>query len=140
MVPSVWDLISREFHTQNQSKCNTNYWQEKLQRAEQQRALKLMKIRQKAQAEETKVNEILFINELQEQNKRHDVLNRILEHDARLQELQQERSKMFEVKAAKEETVKVGFVVFCCLVQFDIILFSSLEFHFVLNKKYFEKI
>ncbi|XP_039270648.2 S phase cyclin A-associated protein in the endoplasmic reticulum-like isoform X1 [Styela clava] len=79
---------------------------EKLQRAEQQRAMKLMKIVQKAQAEETKVNEILFINELQEQNKRHDVLNRLQEHDARLQEIQQERNKQQEVKAAKEENVK----------------------------------
>ena len=40
-------------------------WQEKLARAEEQRAMQLLNIKRKAQAEETKVSEIAFINELQ---------------------------------------------------------------------------
>ena len=39
--------------------------QEKLSRAKEQREQKLLKIKLKAQAEDTKVNEIAFINELQ---------------------------------------------------------------------------
>nr|XP_018670953.1 S phase cyclin A-associated protein in the endoplasmic reticulum isoform X2 [Ciona intestinalis] len=79
---------------------------EKLQRAEEQRAMQLLSKVRKAQAEDTKVNEIAFINELQEQNKRHEVLMRIGEHEERLQELEDERNKMNQVKSAKEENVK----------------------------------
>ena len=45
---------------------------------------------------------------LQEQNKRHEVLMRIEEHEGRIQELESERTRMLEMKLVKEETVKVG--------------------------------
>jgi len=79
---------------------------EKLSRAKEQREQKLLKIKLKAQAEDTKVNEIAFINELQEKNKRHEVLMKIDEHETRLQELESEKTKVMEIKTAKEESVK----------------------------------
>jgi len=78
----------------------------KLSRAKEQREQKLLKIKLKAQAEDTKVNEIAFINELQEKNKRHEVLMKIDEHETRLQELEWEKTKVMEIKTAKEENVK----------------------------------
>nr|CAB3265885.1 S phase cyclin A-associated protein in the endoplasmic reticulum [Phallusia mammillata] len=83
-----------------------SYHDEKLARAEEMRAMQLLNIKKKAQAEDTKVNEIAFINELQEQNKRHEVLMRIGEHEARMQEIEMERSKQMEMKNAKEEIFK----------------------------------
>ncbi|CAK8676515.1 unnamed protein product [Clavelina lepadiformis] len=94
------DLIDR------QKNLLQSYHDEKLARAEEQRAMQLLNIKRKAQAEDTKVSEIAFINELQEQNKRHEVLMRIGEHESRIQDLIHERTKMQEVKSFKEESVK----------------------------------
>lgn len=74
----------------------------KLQRAEEKRRHQLQLIVRKAHDEEEKVNEIAFINTLEAQNKRHDVMSRIQGHEARLQDIQEERQRKQEEKAAKE--------------------------------------
>uniref|UniRef100_T1JJ52 S phase cyclin A-associated protein in the endoplasmic reticulum N-terminal domain-containing protein n=1 Tax=Strigamia maritima TaxID=126957 RepID=T1JJ52_STRMM len=76
--------------------------EKKLQNAEEKRKMQLQKIKKKAHDEEEKVNEIAFINTLEAQNKRHDVMSRIQGHEARMQDLHGERQRRQEEKAAKE--------------------------------------
>ncbi|XP_048376658.2 S phase cyclin A-associated protein in the endoplasmic reticulum isoform X2 [Stegostoma tigrinum] len=71
--------------------------EEKLLHAELKRELQLQAIVKKAQEEEAKVNEIAFINTLEAQNKRHDVL-------AKLKEYEQHRRQ--EEKQARDEAVQ----------------------------------
>ncbi|KGL94662.1 S phase cyclin A-associated protein in the endoplasmic reticulum, partial [Charadrius vociferus] len=73
--------------------------EEKLLHAEFKREVQLQAIVKKAQEEEAKVNEIAFINTLEAQNKRHDVLNKLKEYEQRLNELQEE-------KQARDEAVQ----------------------------------
>ncbi|KFQ73667.1 S phase cyclin A-associated protein in the endoplasmic reticulum [Phaethon lepturus] len=78
--------------------------EEKLLHAEFKREVQLQAIVKKAQEEEAKVNEIAFINTLEAQNKRHDVLNKLKEYEQRLNELQEERGSeaILERKRALE--------------------------------------
>ncbi|GBN35554.1 S phase cyclin A-associated protein in the endoplasmic reticulum [Araneus ventricosus] len=50
----------------------------------------------------SKVNEIAFINSLEAQNKRHDLISKEKDHEARLHDIQEERQRKLEEKAAKE--------------------------------------
>lgn len=74
----------------------------KLQRAEENRRQQIEKIVKKAHDEESKVNEIQFINTLEAENKRHDFLSKEKGHEDRLLNLQEERQRKLEEKAAKE--------------------------------------
>lgn len=76
--------------------------QKKLQKAEARRKAQLDKIIRKAHDEDSKVSEIHFINNLEAQNRRHDINSRKKEFEARLQDLQDERQRKFEEKQAKE--------------------------------------
>ncbi|XP_073688430.1 S phase cyclin A-associated protein in the endoplasmic reticulum isoform X2 [Garra rufa] len=80
--------------------------EEKLLHAEFKRELQLQAIVKKAQEEEAKVNEIAFINTLEAQNKRHDVLAKLNEYEQRLNELQEERQRRQEEKQARDEAVQ----------------------------------
>ncbi|XP_056137594.1 S phase cyclin A-associated protein in the endoplasmic reticulum [Lampris incognitus] len=80
--------------------------EEKLLHAEFKRELQLQAIVKKAQEEEAKVNEIAFINTLEAQNKRHDVLAKLNEYETRLSELQEERQRRQEEKQARDEAVQ----------------------------------
>ncbi|XP_005995698.1 S phase cyclin A-associated protein in the endoplasmic reticulum isoform X1 [Latimeria chalumnae] len=80
--------------------------EEKLLHAEFKRELQLQAIVKKAQEEEAKVNEIAFINTLEAQNKRHDVLSKLKEYEQRLNELQEERQRRQEEKQARDEAVQ----------------------------------
>ena len=59
----------------------------KLKRAENKRQLQLKNKARKAHEEEAKANEIAFINSLEAQNKRHDILSKHQESEARLHDL-----------------------------------------------------
>ncbi|XP_072138879.1 S phase cyclin A-associated protein in the endoplasmic reticulum isoform X4 [Mobula birostris] len=80
--------------------------EEKLLHAELKREVQLQAIVKKAQEEEAKVNEIAFINTLEAQNKRHDVLAKLKEYEQRLNELQEERHRRQEEKQARDEAVQ----------------------------------
>ncbi|KAI5100474.1 S phase cyclin A-associated protein in the endoplasmic reticulum isoform X1 [Silurus meridionalis] len=80
--------------------------EEKLLHAEFKRELQLQAIVKKAQEEEAKVNEIAFINTLEAQNKRHDVLAKLNEYEQRLTELQEDRQRRQEEKQARDEAVQ----------------------------------
>ncbi|XP_018423604.1 PREDICTED: S phase cyclin A-associated protein in the endoplasmic reticulum isoform X2 [Nanorana parkeri] len=79
---------------------------EKLLHAEFKREVQLQAIVKKAQEEEAKVNEIAFINTLEAQNKRHDVLAKLKEYEQRLNELQEDRQRRQEEKQARDEAVQ----------------------------------
>ncbi|XP_025077165.1 LOW QUALITY PROTEIN: S phase cyclin A-associated protein in the endoplasmic reticulum-like [Pomacea canaliculata] len=80
--------------------------EQKLQRAEEKRQLHLKETAQKAHEERAKANEIAFINTLEAQNKRHDIMSKHLESEARIQDMIEERHRKHEEKQAKEAAVE----------------------------------
>ncbi|XP_063955862.1 S phase cyclin A-associated protein in the endoplasmic reticulum-like isoform X2 [Lytechinus pictus] len=80
--------------------------EEKQKRAEDKRLMQLQAVIRKAQDEEAKANEIAFINSLEAQNKKHDIMARHQGHEARYHDILEERQRKNEEKAAKEEAVQ----------------------------------
>ncbi|XP_021362165.1 S phase cyclin A-associated protein in the endoplasmic reticulum-like isoform X2 [Mizuhopecten yessoensis] len=80
--------------------------QSKMTRAEEKRHLQLRMKAQKAHEEEAKANEIAFINALDAQNKRHDIMSKHQESEARLHTMEEERQRKHVEKLAKESAVE----------------------------------
>lgn len=80
--------------------------EEKLQRYTENRNQYLKHKIRKAHDEEEKLKEIAFIKSLEAQNKRLDLMELRKEQEGRLQDLEAERQKRVEEKAAKEAAVE----------------------------------
>ena len=74
----------------------------RLQRADEKRQEQINKIVRKAHDEDSKVNEILFINSLEADHKKHEIFSKEKVFELRLQDLQEERQRKLEEKASKE--------------------------------------
>ncbi|XP_063683042.1 S phase cyclin A-associated protein in the endoplasmic reticulum-like isoform X2 [Bolinopsis microptera] len=79
---------------------------EKLARAEQLRDKKIAEVKRKAQEEDQKVNEIVFINTLEAQNRKMELLSKEQVAESKRLELQEERKRRSEELQAKEDAVQ----------------------------------
>jgi hypothetical protein len=79
----------------------------KLQRAEEKRLYLLQMKAKKAADEELKAHEILFINSLKEQNRKHDIFERYERQEARKINLEGERIRKQEEQKAKEQAAEL---------------------------------
>ncbi|KAH7642290.1 S phase cyclin A-associated protein in the endoplasmic reticulum [Dermatophagoides farinae] len=75
----------------------------RLQRAGKKRQEQINKIVRKAHDEDEKVSEILFINSLEADTKKHEIFSKEKVYESRLQDLQEERQRKLEEKASKEK-------------------------------------
>ena len=75
----------------------------RLQKAGKKRQEQINKIVRKAHDEDEKVSEILFINSLGADTKKHEIFSKEKVHESRLQDLQEERQRKLEEKASKEK-------------------------------------
>ncbi|XP_054744523.1 calponin homology domain-containing protein DDB_G0272472 [Anastrepha obliqua] len=80
--------------------------EDKMQRAAENREQYLRQIVEKAHDEDKKLKEINFIKNIEAQNKRLDLLESSKDAEGRLQDLEQERQKRLEEKAAREAAVE----------------------------------
>eukprot|EP00794_Sanderia_malayensis_P010037 gene10037-11063_t len=81
-------------------------YKDKMKRVEQKRQLVLQEKIKKAQEEESKVNEIAFINSLEAQNKKIEVQEKHQTNEARLQEIMEERQRKRDEQQAREEAAQ----------------------------------
>lgn len=75
----------------------------RLQRAGEKRQEQINKIVRKAHDEDEKVSEILFINSLEADTKKHEIFSKEKVYESRMQDLQEERQRKLEEKASKEK-------------------------------------
>ncbi|OTF73523.1 hypothetical protein BLA29_001194 [Euroglyphus maynei] len=75
----------------------------RLQKAGKKRQEQINKIVRKAHDEDEKVSEILFINSLEADTKKHEIFSKEKVYESRLQDLQEERQRKLEEKASKEK-------------------------------------
>lgn len=99
-VRKVETIKARKEEQQQQLRADLDH---KLQKAEELRQQQLIKIKKTAHDEEVKVSEIHFINEIEAQLKKQEILIKEKDSEARRQDLQEERQrKRKEENAAKE--------------------------------------
>ena len=79
---------------------------EKMQRADELRDSHLEGKRKKAKEEDAKINEIAFINKLEEENKKMEAIDKLNESQERLNDLEEERQRKRTGSAAKQEAAR----------------------------------
>jgi hypothetical protein len=96
--------------------------EQKLQRAEEKRQQQLNRIVRKAHDEDSKVNEILFINSLEAQNKKYDILSKEKDREMKKQDesrcrheenMCQIRQKALELSVHRSSSVGCDDVPIC---------------------------
>ncbi|KAJ6220990.1 hypothetical protein RDWZM_006802 [Blomia tropicalis] len=99
IVKKVEEIRAQKEEQQMQLKLSMEM---RLQKADEKRQQQINRIVRKAHDEDSKVNEILFINSLEADSKKHEIFNKEKVSEMRLQDLQEERLRKLEEKASKE--------------------------------------